>query len=233
MRKKIKMNRLKFLILLLIPVFFLSACSKESEDTIFNNAKAKIEEAKKLEADNKPDEAKKAYNDAIEMLKQLISDYPSSPKVPDAYNEIAKIYVDNFKDYPNAIKYYKELSDKYPAAKETKYAMFMIAFIYDEMLKDKEMAKQSYQKFLDKYPTDENPNEKMSESARMMLQMLQDNRSIEDIIKNNTGNKDSLKTPPVKKDSLNPKDKTKTDKTIEQKKSDTAKVKKTPKVNNQ
>src|SRR5205085_7003791 len=115
---------------------------------------------------------------------------------------------------------------KYPAAKETKYAMFMIAFIYDEMLKDKEMAKQSYQKFLDKYPTDENPNEKMSESARMMLQMLQDNRSIEDIIKNNTGNKDSLKTPPVKKDSLNPKDKTKTDKTIEQKRTDTAKVKK-------
>jgi len=215
---KIKINKQKFLILLIIPVFLLSACTaKQSEDEIYTNAKAKIEEAKKFEADNKPDDAKKSYTDGIELLKKLISDYPSSAKVPDAYNEIAKIYVDNFKDYPNAIKYYKELADKYPAAKESKYAMFMVAFIYDEMLKDKEMAKQSYQKFLDKYPTDENPNEKMSESAKMMLQMLQDNRSIEDIIKNNTSNnKDSLTKPPVKKDTLNLKDKTKTDKTIEQ-----------------
>src|SRR5436190_584543 len=83
MHKKINMNRLKFLILLLIPLFLLSACSKQSEEDIFNNAKAKIEEAKKLEAENKQDEAKKAYNEGIEMLKKLISDYPSSPKVPD------------------------------------------------------------------------------------------------------------------------------------------------------
>ena len=204
------MHKLKFLPvicgLLLIPVLLLSSCSKVSEETLFTNGKAKIEEGKKFEADNKPDDAKKSYTEAIDMLKQLIADYPSSAKVPDCYNEIAKIYVDNFKDYPGAIKYYKELSDKFPAAKETKYAMFMIAFIYDEMLKDKQMAKESYQKFLDKYPTDENPNEKMSESARMMLQMLQDNRSIEDIIKSNTSNnKDSVKTrDPVKttKDSV-------------------------------
>jgi hypothetical protein len=62
--------------------------------------------------------------------------------------------------------------------------MFMVAFIYDEMLKNKEMAKDSYKKFLDKYPKDEDPNEKMSESARMMLQMLEENKSVEDIIKN-------------------------------------------------
>jgi hypothetical protein len=70
--------------------------------------------------------------------------------------------------------------------------MFMIAFIYDEMLKDKQMAKESYQKFLEKYPKDEDPNEKMSESARMMLQMLEENRSIEDIIKGTQ--KDTIKT---------------------------------------
>ena len=226
MHKNIVKNGQKFLILLIIPLFLLSACSKQSEETLYTNAKAKIDEAKKFEADNKPDDAKKSYTEGIEMLKQLISDYPSSPKVPDAYNEIAKIYVDNFKDYPNAIKYYKELSDKYPSAKEAKYAMFMVAFIYDEMLKDKEMAKQSYQKFLDKYPTDENPNEKMSESAKMMLQMLQDNRSIEDIIKGNSSNKDSVTVAPVKKDTLNPKDKTKTKNTIDQNKPDSVKVKK-------
>jgi hypothetical protein len=70
--------------------------------------------------------------------------------------------------------------------------MFMVAFIYDEMLKDKEKAKENYRKFLDKYPNDESPNEKMSESARMMLQMLDENRSIEDIIKNIP--KDTTKT---------------------------------------
>jgi hypothetical protein len=72
--------------------------------------------------------------------------------------------------------------------------MFMIAFIYDEMLKDKNMAKESYKKFLDKYPKDEDPNEKMSESAKMMLQMLDENRSIEDIIKNTPQTKDTTKT---------------------------------------
>ena len=77
--------------------------------------------------------------------------------------------------------------------------MFMIAFIYDEMLKDKSMAKESYQKFLDKYPKDEDPNDKMSESARMMLQMLDSNRSIEDIIKNSTG-KDSTNTEETKEE---------------------------------
>ncbi len=194
------MHKLKIFIPLLISAFILCSCSKQSEDELFNAGKAKIEEGKKFDADNKPDDAKKSYGEAIDLLKKLIQDYPNSPKVPDSYNEIAKLYVDNFKDYPNAIKYYKELSDKYPNAKEAKYAMFMIAFIYDEMLKDKQMAIESYKKFLDKYPTDENPNEKMSESAKMMLQMLQDNRSIEDIIKNNTSNpKDSVKT---KKDSV-------------------------------
>ena len=87
----------------------------------------------------------------------------------DVYSNIAKIYSDNLKDYPNAIKYYKELSDKFPSTKEAKYGMFMVAFIYDEMLQDKENAKIAYKNFLDKYPKDEDPNEKMSESARMML----------------------------------------------------------------
>jgi len=90
--------------------------------------------------------------------------------------------------------------------------MFMIAFIYDEMLKDKQMAKDSYKKFLDKYPKDEDPNEKMSESARMMLQMLDDNRSIEDIIKNSQS-KDTVKVPGDKKtDDKKPDDKKTDDK---------------------
>ncbi len=76
----------------------------------------------------------------------------------------------------------------------------MVAFIYDEMLKNKDKAKENYKKFLDKYPKDEDPNEKMSESARMMLQMLDENRSIEDIIKNTS--KDTTKKEEPKKDDV-------------------------------
>ena len=192
------MQKLKILLLILIPALLLTACSKESEDSILLSAKNKLEEAKKFDTDNKPAEAKKAYGEAIELYKKFLSEYPSSAKAPEVYSSLAKIYVDNLRDYPNAIKTYEELTAKFPASKESKYGMFMVAFIYDEMMKDKEKAKVSYKKFLDKYPKDEDPNEKMSESARMMLQMLDENRSIEDIIKNTQ--KDSVKTDPKKDD---------------------------------
>jgi tetratricopeptide (TPR) repeat protein len=190
------MPKIKLLILLLIPALLLTACSKESEDSILLSAKSKLEEGKKFDTDSKPEEAKKAYGEAIEIYKKFLSEYPASPKAPEVYSSIAKIYVDNLRDYPNAIKYYEELNQKHPSTKESKYGMFMVAFIYDEMLKDKDKAKENYRKFLDKYPKDEDPNEKMSESARMMLQMLDENRSIEDIIKNTQ--KDSVKTDPKK-----------------------------------
>lgn len=186
------MQKLKFLLILIIPALLLTACSKESEESILMNAKAKMEEGKKLESENKAEDAKKSFGEAIELYKKFLLEYPSSQKAPEVYSNIAKIYVDNLRDYPNAIKYYEELTQKHPASKESKYGMFMVAFIYDEMLKDKNKAKENYKKFLDKYPKDEDPNEKMSESAKMMLQMLDENRSIEDIIKNTQ--KDSTKT---------------------------------------
>lgn len=201
------MQLLKISVTLLLLAFIFTSCTKESEDSILNKAKEKLDEARKADEQSKPEDAKRLYTEAIEFYKGFLSDYSSSAHTAEVYSTIAKIYSDNLRDYANAVKYYKELSDKYPNTKDAKYAMFMIAFIYDEMLKDKEMAKESYKKFLDKYPKDEDPNEKMSESARMMLQMLQENRSIEDIIKNtqNSGQKtDSL----ASKDKV--KDKTKT-----------------------
>lgn len=191
------MHKFKFLLLLVISALLLSACSKESEDTILMNAKAKLEEAKKLEGENKIDDAKKAYMEALEIYKQYLNEYSASQRAPEVYSTIAKVYVDNLRDYPTAIRYYEELAQKHPASKESKYGMFMVAFIYDEMLKDKDKAKENYKKFLDKYPKDEDANEKMSESAKIMLEMLDENRSIEDIIKNTqkdtTRSKDTVK----------------------------------------
>lgn len=193
------MHKFKFLLLLIIPALLLTACSKESEDTILMNAKAKMEEGKKFEGEGKAEDAKKSYNEAVELYKKFLTEYPSSQKAPEVYSNIAKIYVDNLRDYPNAIKYYEELSTKHPASKESKYGMFMVAFIYDEMLKDKNKAKENYKKFLDKYPKDEDANEKMSESAKIMLGMLEGNQSIEDIIKN-TQKDSTKKESPVKVD---------------------------------
>jgi tetratricopeptide (TPR) repeat protein len=191
------MRKLKFLLVLIIPALLFTACSKESEETILMNAKTKMEEAKKLDAENKPDEAKKAYNEAIELYKKFLTEYPNSAGAPEAYDNIAQIYNLYLKDYTNSIKYYSELAQKHPAAKQSKYALFMIAFIYDESIKDKQKAKESYKLFLEKYPKDDGPGEKLSESARIMLQMMEGNQSIEDIIKNTQ--KDSTKTEQPKK----------------------------------
>jgi tetratricopeptide (TPR) repeat protein len=204
------LNTRNILLTGILALFLFSSCSKQSEESLLLDAKNKMEEATKLDNDNKPDEAKKAYEEVIAIYKKLIDYYPNSEKAPAVYSNIAKIYSDNLRDYNNAIKYYQEISEKFPQTREAKYAMFMIAFIYDEMLKDKNMAKESYKKFLDKYPKDEDPNEKMSESARMMLQMLDENRSIEDIIKDTQQNpKDTSKSKEPEKKETEKKETTK------------------------
>ncbi|MEO8666673.1 MAG: tetratricopeptide repeat protein, partial [Ignavibacteria bacterium] len=83
------------------------------------------------------------------------------------------------------IKTYTELAEKYPGTKDAKQALFMVAFMYDETLKDKDNAIKSYKMFLEKYPTDNDPNDKMSESAKTMLEVLQSGKSIEEIIQQN------------------------------------------------
>jgi outer membrane protein assembly factor BamD (BamD/ComL family) len=111
------MHKLKFLLAIILPVFLLFSCSKETEETILMNAKSKLEEAKKLEGENKADDAKKAYTEAIEIYKNFLEEYPASQRAPEVYSNIAKIYVDNLRDYSNAIKYYEELSQKHPSSK--------------------------------------------------------------------------------------------------------------------
>lgn len=186
-------TKIPFFLLTFI-VFIFSSCNKKTEDELLQLANQKVEEAKKMDNENKQEDAKRLYTEAVEFYKQFINEYPSSKKIAGVYSGVAKIYSDNLHEYPTAIKYYADISAKFPNTKDSKYAMFMTAFIYDEMLKDKEKAKESYKKFIEKYPVDD-ANEKMSESAKMMLQMLEGNSSIEDIIKQNAGNKtDTAKT---------------------------------------
>lgn len=146
-------------------------------------AKNKLDEAKKFESESKTDDAKRTFAESIDLYKIVLKEYPNSPKAPEVYRIIAELYDNALADYDNAIRFYKELVDKYPTTKEAKYGLFMMGYIYDDKVKNKDLAKEFYKKFLDKYPQDTDPNEKLSESVRFMLKMMEENKTIEDVIK--------------------------------------------------
>ncbi|MDQ3020745.1 MAG: tetratricopeptide repeat protein [Bacteroidota bacterium] len=160
---------LKFFTVLMIAVL-LTGCSenKKTEDQYLTEAKTKLDEKK--------------YDESITEYREFIKNYPKSDKAIFAYNQIAGIQIENLKNPQAGIKTYIELAEKYPSTKEAKQALFMVAFMYDETLKDKDNAIKSYKIFLEKYPKDTDQNDKMSESARTMLEVLQSGKSIEEII---------------------------------------------------
>jgi len=169
----------KSLFLLLLATALISCGENKkqpkSEDEFLNAAKTLYDSAAA-----KKD--KELFTQSINTYKDFIKTYPKSEKVLTAYNQIAGIYFDNLQNYQEAIGTYREIVDKFPDKREAKQSLFMVAFIYDETLKDKENAMASYKKFLEKYPQDTDPNDKMSESAKRMLEVLETGQSIEDII---------------------------------------------------
>lgn len=179
------------ILLSIVLIFTLASCSKKmkTEDDYLNTAKSLYDSAL-VKKDNN------MFNESINTYKEFIKEYPTSDKVIFAYNQIAKTYDENLADYPNAIKTYTEIADKYPSTKDAKQSLFLVAFIYDEKMKDKDNAIIAYKKFLEKYPKDDNEGEKLSESARVMLQTLESGTSIEEMIKKIEANenKDSKKT---------------------------------------
>lgn len=180
---------------------------KKTESEILDNAKAKYDE--------------KNYDESINLYREFIKDYPQSDKAVFAYNQIAGIQIDAQKNHLEGIKTYKELAEKFPNSKEAKQALFMVAFIYDETLKDKPNAITAYETFLKKYPTDSDANDKMSESARTMLELLKSGKPIEEIIQQNIekmGGQSSADTGNVKGEDSNPGPNGGTPKKIETKK---------------
>ena len=178
-------TKLKFLPFLLLVVLFASCTqsSKKTEEQYLADAKARYEEKK--------------YDEAITNYREFLKNYPKSGQAVYAYNQIAGIQIENLKDHLGAINTYKELAASSPDSKEAKQSLFMVAFIYDETLKDKENAKQAYKVFLQKYPTDTDPNDKMSESAKTMLDVLESGKSIEDMIQEKINKMGDSAVPPV------------------------------------
>ena len=159
-------------------IFTLASCSRKmkTEEDYLSTAKSLYDSAM-VKKDNN------MFTESINTYKEFIKEYPKSDKAVFAYLQVAKIYDENLANYPEAVKAYSDVVDKFPATKDAKQSMFLVAFIYDEKMKDKDNAIIAYKKFLEKYPKDSDENEKLSESARVMLQTLESGTSIEDIIK--------------------------------------------------
>lgn len=202
----------------------ITSCGKQekelkTEEEYLTNAKSLYDSAL-VKNDNE------LFNQSIKKYQEFVTKFPKSEKVLFAYNQIAGIYFDNLKNYPEAINTYKMVFEKYPDTKEAKQSMFMVAFIYDETLKDKENAKTYYKKFIEKYPADTDPNDKMTESAKRMLEVLESGKSIEELILQNSDNNKTTETKqePKKEEKKTEVKKTQTindpntDKSLEQKK---------------
>lgn len=197
-------NYFNFFALMIIAVFISSCGNKQqtvnkTEDQYFQEAQTKVDEKK--------------FPEAIAIYEEFIKAYPKSEKVHDAYNKIAGYYITEIKDTPKAIETYKMHYKNYPDSKQGKNSLFLVAFTYDEVLKDKDNAIKAYEEFLVKFPTDTDPNEKFSESAKVMLENLKTGGSIEDLIKkvesqNNTAgdkNTETKTSPEVKIEKVEPK----------------------------
>lgn len=189
-------NLKNFTLLFLTLIFAGCSNQKKAEDVYLTEAKTMLDEKK--------------YDESIKNYRDFIKDYPKSDKAIFAYNQIAGIQIDALKNPQEGIKTYKELAEKFPSTKEAKQGLFMVAFIYDETLKDKENAIKAYQEFLNKYPTDSDPNDKMSESAKTMLEVLKSGKSIEEMIQQNIekmggqGKMDSMKVEGIEEKNVPP-----------------------------
>ncbi|MCX6159004.1 MAG: tetratricopeptide repeat protein [Ignavibacteriota bacterium] len=203
-------NGLNLLFVALI-VVMIASCGKQEKE--LKTEEEYLTSAKSLYDSGLVKNDNELFNQSIKKYQEFVSKFPKSEKVLFAYNQIAGINFDNLKNYPEAINTYKIVVDKYPDKKEAKQSLFMIAFIYDETMKDKENAKIYYKKFIEKYPTDTDANDKMTESAKRMLEVLESGKSIEELILQNSDNKTSETKTDTKQDSKKEEKKTEVKKT--------------------
>jgi tetratricopeptide (TPR) repeat protein len=186
-------SRINLLVVLLAAIVFYSCGEKKmTEEEYLNKAQTELEN--------------KQYQESIGTFRELIKNYPDSKNSIFAYNQIAGIYMENLNDFPSGIQAYKDLYAAFPDTKEGKNALFMVAFTYDEKMQDKDNAVKSYKEFLAKYPEDTDPNEKMSESAKMMIEVLESGKSVEELIEQKIMEQEKNNPPtkePVKEDGSN------------------------------
>ena len=87
---------------------------------------------------------------ALEGLRRLIGDYPTSDKIDDAAFQIAELCTDNLKDYQRAVRWYECVLAWDP---QTQLPVnYRIALIYDKHLINRLAALNYYQRSLHEFP---------------------------------------------------------------------------------
>ena len=87
---------------------------------------------------------------ALEGLRQLICDYPSSDKIDDAAFQIAELCADNLKDYQRALRWYECVLAWDP---QTQLPVnYRMALIYDKYALNRLAALNYYQRSLQEFP---------------------------------------------------------------------------------
>lgn len=138
--------RINFVVLLL--VFSLINCQRQSEKDLYKTAMEDIKNGN--------------FQSAIQNLEKIIEQNPNSEYAPEVYFSLASIYqslegdpIHQKANYERALYYYQELIDKFPNNEKAPEATFMAGFICAEYLQDYKRASIYYKKFLKAYPEHE------------------------------------------------------------------------------
>jgi TolA-binding protein len=124
--------------LILIVIVVFAACTKLTDEELWN-------EGVQAQKQDKFDESLKNYE-------QLLTDYPKSPKVPEALYAIATICQNQKRDFGRAIWAYRRIVQEFPTHATASGSLFLIGFLYNNELKNIDSAKAAYTEFLQKYP---------------------------------------------------------------------------------
>lgn len=144
---------MKTIALVLILAFVISACSRMSEDELFQKAQDAYEQ--------------KNFTEAIQNIQELLDRFPKGKYAEASILMLATIYNDDLQDYHNAIAAYRKFNEQFPDAEKAPMALFLVGFMYNNQLHNYDSARIAYEQFLTKYPTHE-----MAPSAKFELDNL-------------------------------------------------------------
>jgi hypothetical protein len=165
------------LLIILMSFYLTSLFAQNSEYEILSSAKNFYDKGVE---NNKAE----YFYKSIDFYNKSILKFPNSENALASYLQIAKIYDENLNENTNAILTYYKIYIRFQNTREAKQSLFLIAFIYDDKMNDIINAIQSYRNFLNKYPEDEYSNEKLSETAKVSLIILESGKTFRDLIKN-------------------------------------------------
>ena len=135
-------------------VIMLTSCSiKETEDELWSKTKV-------LQSQEKHDEA-------LETLRKLLDNYPTSVHASEARFMLADGFANIKNDYPKAVIEYRRIILEFPDSNLAPKAQFMIGYIYANYVRDYDKARAAYLEFRRNYEDND-----LSQAVEFELQYL-------------------------------------------------------------